>query len=43
MTSSDKGVPLLDLVDAGELSHLVMWGEDLGEGCHFPAGVGRRG
>ena len=30
MTSSDKGVPLVDLVDAGELSHLVTWGGDLG-------------
>ena len=41
MTSSDKGVPLLDLVDAGELSHLVMWGEELGQGDTSPAGVGR--
>ena len=32
VTSSDKGLPLLDLVEAAELSHVVMWGEDLGKG-----------
>jgi long-chain acyl-CoA synthetase len=31
VTSSDQGLPLLDLVDAEQLSHVVMWGEDVGE------------
>ena len=41
ITSSDKGVALLDLVDAGELSHIVMWGDDLGKGG-FPCRRGSR-
>lgn len=32
VTSGDKGLPLLDLVEAGELSHVVTWGDDLGSG-----------
>ena len=30
VTSSDKGRPLLDLVGSGELSHVVIWDDDLG-------------
>ncbi|HZJ04825.1 MAG TPA: long-chain fatty acid--CoA ligase [Nocardioidaceae bacterium] len=30
VTSSDKGRPLLDLIGAGELSHVVVWDDDLG-------------
>ena len=32
VTSLDNGPPLLDLVEASELSHVIMWGEDLGQG-----------
>ena len=28
VTSSDKGAPLLDLIEAGELSHVVLWGDE---------------
>ena len=43
MTSSDKGVALLDLVDAGELSHIVLWGEDAGRDGTSLEAVGRGG
>ena len=33
LSSVDKGSALLDLVDSGELSHLVLWGSEVPEGA----------
>ena len=43
VASSDKGVPLLDLVGTDTLVGVVLWGDDVPAGCHVVRGVARRG
>ena len=43
LTSVDKGIPLVGLVESGDLSHLVAWGDSAAGGCDLVHGVARDG